>query len=94
MDRNYLTKEEKEILKHFENDFSNTTEDFVSEQSAAVSTASNFMKKSERINIRLNSYDLTHIKRIAAQEGIPYQTFISSILHKIATGYLKLNSSI
>ena len=32
--------------------------------------------------IRLTPYDLGHIKRIAAKEGIPYQTSISSILHK------------
>ena len=50
-----------------------------------------FTKKSERINIRLTPYDLDHIKRIATKEGLPYQTLISSILHKYAAGYLRIS---
>ncbi|ACP53407.1 hypothetical protein RPATATE_1107 [Rickettsia parkeri str. Tate's Hell] len=36
-------------------------------------------------------YDLNHIKRIAAQERMSYQTLIASVLHKYASGYLKLD---
>ena len=34
------------------------------------------------ITLRLNNNDLEQIKSIANTEGIPYQTLISSILHK------------
>ncbi len=44
--------------------------------------------KDKRINIRLSSPDLMDIQARAMEEGIPYQTFIASVLHKYATGRL------
>ncbi len=38
--------------------------------------------KKKVITLRLNENDLERIKSIAENEGIPYQTLISSILHK------------
>lgn len=38
--------------------------------------------KKKVITLRLNENDLEEIRSIAESEGIPYQTFISSILHK------------
>ena len=38
--------------------------------------------KKKVITLRLNNNDLEQIKSIANSEGIPYQTLISSILHK------------
>ena len=42
------------------------------------------MKSSKKkvITLRLNDVDLVQIKTIAINEGIPYQTLISSVLHK------------
>ena len=42
------------------------------------------MKSSKKkvITLRLNDDDLVQIKTIAINEGIPYQTLISSVLHK------------
>ena len=51
-------------------------------------TARNTLRKNQRINIRMSSKDLMDIQTVAAQEGIPYQTLISSIIHKYATGAL------
>jgi predicted DNA binding CopG/RHH family protein len=42
--------------------------------------------KDRRINIRLSSPDLMDIQARAMEEGIPYQTFIASVLHKYACG--------
>jgi predicted DNA binding CopG/RHH family protein len=42
------------------------------------------LKKSRTINIRLSERDIHHLKMKAANEGLPYQTFISSSLHKLA----------
>ncbi|MEA2015317.1 MAG: antitoxin [Actinomycetota bacterium] len=38
--------------------------------------------KKKVVTLRLNEKDLDQIKSIAKNEGIPYQTLISSILHK------------
>jgi predicted DNA binding CopG/RHH family protein len=44
--------------------------------------------KDRRVNIRMSSIDLLDIQARALQEGIPYQTFIASVLHKYVTGRL------
>ncbi len=45
-------------------------------------------KEKKSVNLRINSHDLELLKRKAEQEGIPYQTLISSILHKFVTDQL------
>jgi len=42
--------------------------------------------KDRRVNVRLSSPDLMDIQARAAEEGVPYQTLISSVLHKFVTG--------
>lgn len=49
--------------------------------------AENTLKR-KSINIRVIESDIDKIKEIALGEGIPYQTYITSILHKVATGKL------
>lgn len=44
--------------------------------------------KDRRINIRLSSSDLSDIQTKALEEGVPYQTLISSVLHKYVAGRL------
>jgi predicted DNA binding CopG/RHH family protein len=44
--------------------------------------------KDRRVNIRLSSGDLSDIQTKALEAGVPYQTFIASVLHKYATGRL------
>ncbi|MCX5785729.1 MAG: antitoxin [Elusimicrobia bacterium] len=41
-------------------------------------------RKDAVLNIRVNSEDLTHLKQKAQKLGVPYQTFISEILHHYA----------
>ena len=48
----------------------------------AMEAARNTLNKTRNINIRLSERDLARLKRKAAEEGIPYQTLASSILHK------------
>lgn len=55
--------------------------------------AENYVTKDKRINIRVYGSDLDRIKRIAMQEGLPYQTLITSVLHKFATGQLVSNKN-
>ncbi len=51
---------------------------------AALETA----RKTRSINIRISEFDLAGLKRNAQEEGIPYQTLISSVLHKYLSGRL------
>jgi len=53
------------------------------------SIAGNTFRKDKRINIRISNRDLTAIQSRAAEEGIPYQTFVSSIIHKYISGSLQ-----
>jgi predicted DNA binding CopG/RHH family protein len=45
-------------------------------------------RKTKNINIRISQQDLESLRRSAEQEGIPYQTLISSVLHKYLAGRL------
>lgn len=45
--------------------------------------------KDKRINIRISSRDLVALKRKANRYGMPYQTLISSVLHRYLTGELE-----
>ena len=82
-----LSKEEKQILKDFEaGEFKSvlTAKRKKMLQAAAEET----FKKDKRINIRISSRNLESLQRRALEEGIPYQTLVSSILHKYVSGSL------
>ncbi len=51
--------------------------------------AHDFLQKDKRINIRISSHDLQALQKKASKEGMPYQTLISSTLHKFVTGKLR-----
>jgi predicted DNA binding CopG/RHH family protein len=46
------------------------------------------LAKNRRVNIGLSTLDLADIQARAAEEGIPYQTLMASVLHKFVTGRL------
>ena len=48
--------------------------------------AVNTLRKDKRVNIRISSPDLEALQTKAVEEGLPYQTFIASVLHKFAAG--------
>ncbi|MBL4658710.1 MAG: hypothetical protein JKX73_11965 [Flavobacteriales bacterium] len=50
--------------------------------------AAHTFKKDKRINIRISNRDLTAIQSKASEEGLPYQTLVSSIIHKYISGSL------
>ena len=55
---------------------------------AARNTLDEIEKKSERMNIRMTKADMEALKRAARREGIPYQSLVTSILHKFTRGGL------
>lgn len=82
-----LDAEEQEILRDFEaGEFRSVLTP--QRQKQLVQAAEETGKKDKRINIRLSSRDLEAIQRRALEEGIPYQTLVSSILHKYVSGTL------
>jgi len=55
----------------------------------AKEAAAHYIKtKDKRISIRVYGEDLERLKEIAKEEGLPYQTLITSVLHKFSTGLL------
>lgn len=82
-----LSKEEKEILKDFEADEFKSVLTPKRKKMLQVVAEETF-KKDKRINIRISSRDLESLQRRALEEGIPYQTLVSSVLHKYVSGGL------
>jgi len=82
-------KEELLILQDFERGEFESIKNFREEKRRLEEAARSFFQKDKRINIRISSRDLEHLQKKAAQEGVPYQTLISSTLHKFVTGKLK-----
>lgn len=57
------------------------------EMDFAKEAAANYFRKDARVNIRISSQDLANLKQKAAYKGLPYQTFIASVLHEYAAGH-------
>ncbi len=81
-----LDKYEKGIEKSFDNDEWPPVKDSDKLKSFYSKYARNTFKKDKRINIRISEKDLLSLKAKSLEEGIPYQTLISSILHKYLNG--------
>lgn len=83
-----LDSEEREILAAFEagslKKAANPSRQFAAHRKAAGAT---FAKQS-RINIRLSTKDLRALQKRALAEGMPYQTLVSSVLHKFVEGQM------
>jgi len=83
-----LSKEEKELLDSVESgEFESTLTKARKRELEAVAT--NTFKKDKRINIRISNRDLIAVQSRASEEGIPYQTLVSSIIHKYVSGSLR-----
>lgn len=80
-----LDKEEEELLQAFENGEFESVPNFEQRKRELQQIARNSLNKTKNINIRLSERDLYKLKAKAIEEGIPYQTLASSILHKSAS---------
>jgi predicted DNA binding CopG/RHH family protein len=83
-----LYKEESDLMKSLETDEWRPVKDFKQQKKTAVEAARNTLRKDKRINLRLSQKDYHQIQIKAIEEGIPYQTLISSIIHKYLNGSL------
>ena len=87
MARNKLDKEEKDILNSY-----NKEEWKSVKRSKGIkqlqTLADSTIKKNLRVSINISKRDFDELQKKAIREGIPYQTLISSILHKYVNGRL------
>ncbi len=83
-----LDKEEREILEAFESGKLKTVKNVKEQIKKHQAIAEATFKKDARINIRLSSRDLRSLQARALKEGVPYQTLVSSVLHKFVDGQL------
>jgi predicted DNA binding CopG/RHH family protein len=88
MKKMVLDDEERDILESYERGEWVSVKNPKKEIKRLQQYARNTLQKDKRINIRMSSKDLDQVQVIAAQEGIPYQTLVSSIIHKYVSGYL------
>ncbi|MEK6537178.1 MAG: antitoxin [Actinomycetota bacterium] len=77
-----MTPKEKDMVKSVERGEWRSVDRLDSERKRFQKYADATFRKDRRINIRLSEKDLLAIQKRALEEGIPYQTLISSLLHK------------
>ena len=93
-----LDKEELEMLEDFENDKfvsikKTNPKKFEEEKAIAKVAAQNTLDrltKKKSYTMKLIENDVESIKVMALKKGLPYQTFIASIIHQIATKQIKI----
>jgi predicted DNA binding CopG/RHH family protein len=86
MDDPRLTAEERELLESVEKGEWRRIPDYEREARRYAEGARATFRKDKRINIRISERDLVKLQQRALEEGIPYQTLVSSVLHKYLTG--------
>jgi len=84
-----IDEEENELMESLENEDWETVYHAEQEREKAMAAARGTLRKNKRINLRLTEKDYHQIQVKAIEEGVPYQTLISSIVHK----YLKKNNT-
>jgi predicted DNA binding CopG/RHH family protein len=84
-----LDTSEKEILESVEGGEWRSVKGAKRARSRYARYARATFRKDRRLNIRISSKDLEVIQKRALEEGLPYQTLVSSLLHKYASGRLR-----
>jgi predicted DNA binding CopG/RHH family protein len=77
-----LNKDEEKLIAEYERGAFRPVKNQHVARKEAMEAARRYMRKDARINIRLSTADLEMLKQRAAEEGLPYQSLIASILHK------------
>ncbi len=76
--------EEKRLLREYEGGVTKQVPNIKKELAYFRDVAKQSTARTKNINLRLSERDLVRIKTKAAQEGVPYQTLLSSLIHKYA----------
>ena len=84
----YIDDDEREIIDSLEADEWISVAGAESYKAEATEIARSTMRKNRRMNVRISERDMRNLKIRAAEEGIPYQTLVTMVLHKYVTGQL------
>jgi len=88
-----LEKKEKDLLEAFERGRIKSVPNVKSEISRYREYAKAHFQKNKRVNIRISENDLVLLQKKAVLDGLPYQTLMSSVLHKFISGRLAEKSA-
>jgi predicted DNA binding CopG/RHH family protein len=81
-------RDEKDILDSVENGEWQAVPNLKEERKRLSAYAAATFRKDRRVNVRISSRDLDALQKRALEEGLPYQTLISSLIHKYVSGRL------
>ncbi|QTQ11233.1 hypothetical protein HRI96_02900 [Treponema parvum] len=79
---------EKELYESIENDEWKSVKNFYDLNNDLKKAAESMLMKSEKMDIMLAKQDMNNLKAKAFEEGMEYEVFAGSILHKYLTGKL------
>ena len=79
---------EKELYESIENDEWKSVKNFYDLSNDLKKTAESMLMKREKIDIMLVKQDMNNLKAKAFEEGMEYEVFAGSVLHKYLTGRL------
>jgi len=74
--------EEKKLIESIEKGEWESITNLQKEIEKSKQIAKTTLRKDQRMNIRISKKDLSALKIRAIEEGIPYQTLVSRIIHK------------
>ena len=83
-----LQQDELELLASYEADEWKSARKIKEQKEQYRVYARATFRKDKRVNIRISEKDLLDLQKQAIRQGIPYQTLLSSVLHKYASGVL------
>lgn len=83
-----LSADERDILEGFERGEWQSVANLEEETQSARAAARQTFNKTKRVNLRVTERDFNLAHARAREEGIPYQTLLSSVIHKYLSGRL------
>jgi len=83
-----LNPDERDVLDQFERGEWRSVSNLDDEIQAARQAARQPFNKTKRVNLRVTERDFNLAHARAREEGIPYQTLLSSVIHKYLSGRL------
>jgi predicted DNA binding CopG/RHH family protein len=85
-----LDKDERELARSLENE--EWVSDLTNKEKKQYEEYARYsLNKQKRINIRMSERDLKKIRAKAIEEGLPYQSLITMLIHKYNEGKVSIN---
>ena len=81
-----LQQDELELLASYEAEEWQSARKIKEQKEQYRAYAHATLRKDKRVNIRISEKDLLALQKRAVRQGIPYQTLISSVLHRYVNG--------